>query len=164
MATTDFKMEGGAELVKALQELPVKIERNVMRGTMRAAAKPMAKRAKALAPVDTGALKQSVRVSTKARRGRVTATITAGNGKDVYYAHMVEFGTAAHLIKPKTKKSLGFKGGEFAYANHPGITPRPFMRTAMDTEAGASVQAAIAYAKKRLPKEVQKIASRTGRK
>ena len=170
---TEFKVEGLAEIDKALKQLPAKIERNVLRGTVRAAAMVMRNSAKSMAPVNTGALKRSLRVSTNVRDGRVTAEIIAGGGKqNVWYAHMVEFGAAAHTIKPKprktmtqdVKKALAFNGGVFGKVQSPGITPRPFMRTAMDTSAEAAFAKAVQYAKQRLVKEVEKIASRNASK
>ena len=162
---TEFKIDGLSELDKALKQLPARVEKNVMRGTIRAAAMVVRNQAKQLVPVKTGNLKRSLRVSGKSKGNRISAEIIAGGGKkNVYYAHMVEFGTKRHTIKAKSGKALNIDGGAFSRANHPGIAPRSFMRTAMDTSTNEAFAKAVDYAKTRLIKEVEKLASRTNRK
>lgn len=149
MATiTRFK--GGAELQKALNQLPAKLERNVMRSALRQGANVIRDEARSNVPVKTGALKKSIKVSTRARRGQVTATLKAG-GKDAFYAHMVEYGTAPHDIAVKSKKVLVFEdGGKATRARHPGISPKPFMRPAVDDKADEAVQAVANQVRKTL--------------
>ena len=146
-----------AELQRFLDQLPEKLQRNVLRGTMRAAAKvPMAE-AKRTAPVDAGgphpgALRDSLRIKTSARGGVVKATVSAGS-KVAYYARWVEYGTAAHFIKPKRRKSLFFAGLAREIIHHPGAKKKPFMRPALDRSAQAALAAAGTYLRKRLTKE-----------
>lgn len=151
----DLHVAGLAELDKLLKELPAKIEGNIMRGAVRAGAKVLEEKAKQLAPVDDGDLRESIRVSTRSRRGRVSATITAGN-KKVFYAHMVEFGTARHLIKPKKRKSLFFAGLAREVVDHPGSSAKPFMRPALDNNQREAVDAAASYIRQRIEKEAAK--------
>lgn len=153
----EIKIDGMAELEKALGELPVKLERNVMRGALRAGAKVIADEARRKAPRDDGDLQKSIRVSSRVVRGQPTVTVKAGGAKkgeyDVFYAHMVERGTTAHFIKPKKAKSLFFAGLAHKVAKHPGAKKHPFMRPALDTKAGAALEAVKAYIRKRLTKE-----------
>ena len=51
MASTEFKVEGLDELKKRLDRLPDNLERNVLRGAIRAACKPIVNEAKARVPV-----------------------------------------------------------------------------------------------------------------
>ncbi len=83
------------------------------------------------APVDTGRLKNSIKV-------KVT-----GNGIVIWmvdYGLYVEFGTPPHLIKPKNKKALKFKKGKKGKAifakevKHPGTRPNPFIRNAIQNK------------------------------
>lgn len=83
---------------------------------------------KRLAPVEDGDLQMSItwrwgdekRVAYSQTMGIVSgghelsAAITAGNTK-VRYAHLVEFGTAAHV-----------NGGKFKGSRHPGTAKQPF--------------------------------------
>jgi HK97 gp10 family phage protein len=170
MANDLTKLRGGRELQAALNSLPVKIEKNIMRAALRAGAKVIAEEAKALVPVSppnsenarlyggyTGALKDSIRVDTRARRGKVTASVKAGGkrkrGTDVFYAHFVEFGTAAHTIKGKNGRRLFFNGTFTPAVNHPGARAKPFMRPALDTKADDAIRAVGNKIKERLTKQ-----------
>lgn len=177
MATTLTKFKGGKELQDLLNTLPAKMERNVMRSALRAGAAVIRDAARENINDDTGALSKSVRVSTRARRGEVTATVKAGN-KKAFYAHMVEFGTAPHLIEArdedrptrKTRKgekkvSIGtmnrmIKQGSLKIGEnfigpvvmHPGAAPKPFMRPAIDQKQDEAVRAVGEQIRKRLTK------------
>jgi HK97 gp10 family phage protein len=152
---SELHVSGLSELDKLLKELPAKVERNILRGAMRAGAKVFEGRAKQLVPVRSGQLRDSIKVSTRSKRGRVSATVRAG-GKKAFYAHMVEFGTARHFIKPRKRKSLFFAGLAREVVDHPGSAPRPFMRPALDGGQAEAVNAAADYIRKRLAKEAAK--------
>lgn len=161
-------VRGLEALQKALDELPAKVEANIMRAALAAGARVIAAQAKAIAPLEVnppgfnfykkslgwspGALKRSIKVTSRLRNGRVTATVKAGD-KVAYYAGWVEFGTAAHWIKPKNKKALFFGGKAVKGVQHPGARKNPFMRIAMDAEAQRALQAVGERIKKRLTKE-----------
>jgi HK97 gp10 family phage protein len=152
---SELHVSGLSELDKLLKELPAKVERNILRGAMRAGAKVFESRAKELVPIKSGQLRDSIKVSTRSKRGRVSATVRAG-GKKAFYAHMVEFGTARHFIKPRKRKSLFFAGLAREVVDHPGSAPRPFMRPALDGGQAEAVNAAADYIRKRLAKEAAK--------
>lgn len=156
----EVKVEGLAELHRLLQDLPAKLEANVLRGGMRAGAKVIEAEAKRIVPVGTGPqageLRDSVRVSVRSIKGKVQATIKAG-GKKAWYARLVEFGTAAHLIRPKNRKSLFFAAIAREEVHHPGAKKKPFMRPALDSKAPQAVQTLADYIRARLPKEFRKL-------
>lgn len=150
-------VHGMAELGKALEQLPVKLERNVMRGAMRAGAKVQLAKAQELVPEEhdgphPGELKKSLRIRTSSRRGVVRAIVTAGS-KLVYWARWVELGTLAHFIRPKNRKSLFFAGLAREAIHHPGAKKKPFMRPALDGTAGGVLTAVGSYIRRRLDKE-----------
>lgn len=151
----DVKVKGFAELQKALDELPDKIERNIVRAALRAAAKVTEAEAKRLVPVRSGKLRDSIRVSTRLVKGKPKATITAGGNKRgaPFYAHLVEFGAKAHFIKPKRAKSLFIAGVLRDGVDHPGARKHPFMRPALDASAQAAVLAFGQAVKARLNKQ-----------
>jgi HK97 gp10 family phage protein len=144
-------VRGGKELAELLRALPVKLENNIMRGALRAGAKVILVEAKANAPVDDGDLKDSLRISTKSKRGEVKATVKVGN-KKVYYAKFIEFGTAAHKI---TARGTGLRFGSFfgKSVNHPGVLAKPFMRPALDSRSSQAVNEIRKYIGKRLTKQ-----------
>lgn len=163
----DVQIKGLKELYEALQQLPVKMEQNVMRGALRAGAKVLEAEAKQGVPVAPpneenarlyggrqGLLRDSVRVSVRVRRGTITASVKAGGkakgGGLAYYARFVEFGTAAHYIRAKSKKGLSLGGAVFRGVMHPGARPKPFMRPAFDTQHRAAIEAAREYIRGRL--------------
>ena len=167
-------VSGLKELDDLLKQLPVKIERNVMRGAMRAGQKVIADAAKnnlrQNGSVDTGELERSVRIRFKRKSekfGWIRAFVMAGN-KQAYYSHMVEFGTASYYsgkgrtvgkpyeITPKVAGSLFLGGVLRESVTHPGIKPKPFMRPAIDNNSDAAIKAVVEYMQKRIPKEITK--------
>jgi HK97 gp10 family phage protein len=155
---TETTIEGLAELDRMLKELPARLEGTVVRGGLRAGATVLQKAARELAPVRTGKLRASIKVSTGIRNGRVYSRVRAG-GKDAYYAHMVEFGTAAHVIQGKRGGWLNIGGRWALKVSHPGAMMKPFMRTAVDGFQGDAVDAMAAYLRERTPREIAKIKS-----
>lgn len=152
----EIAIGGLSELHRMLQDLPAKVEANVLRGGIRAGSKVLEDAVKEAVPVRLGDLRDSIKVKTTSRRGTVQAVISAGNQK-VFYAKWVEFGTAQHYIKPKNRKSLFFAGIAKEVVDHPGATPNPFMRPALDTSAEPAVQAMAEYIRNRIPKEFKKL-------
>lgn len=151
----EFQVKGMEQLGKLLQELPDKLQRNIVRSALRQAAGVIEAEAKRQAPVHSGRLRDSIRASVRLRRGSPVATVKAGGtGKGgAWYAHLVEFGTSAHYIKPKKAKSLFVAGVLREGVQHPGARKRPFMRPAMDQAAQAALKAFAEQVRKRLTKQ-----------
>lgn len=175
---SDQTIIGGKELFDFLQQLPTKVERNIMRAALRAGAVVIRDEARNNVPVKLGELRKSVRVSTGAKKGIVTASVKAGS-KKAYYWRWVEFGTRAHLIKvQEDERPINYrrsaKLGKLTYVSmrtinrnalkignhfvgpvvaHPGAKPSPFMRPALDNAGGRAVQAVVAKVRERLTKE-----------
>ena len=175
MASSEVSILGLKELDEILKSLPAKIEKNVMRGAMRAGLNEIRSEAKlqlgAGGHVKTGALQRSVKVSfarKSEKLGWVRGYVKSGD-KKAWYAHLIEFGSgsfysgkgeskrAPYEIKPKNRKSLFFAGLMKDLVIHPGIKPSPFMRTAFDSKSAASIKAFADYMRKRLPKELAKV-------
>lgn len=152
MASRDEVIVGGRQLSDDLQKLAPKIERNIMRGALRAGTVPIREEVKRRAPVDSGALRNSIRTTSRARRGQVSASVKIGN-REAWYAHLVEFGTRPHVIKSKPGRAMQFGGRITAQVNHPGITGRPFIRASADAKTPEAVQDVTKYIRKRLTKE-----------
>lgn len=156
-----IEITGLAELHSTLQQLPAKIEANVLRGALRAGQKEILEAAKANVPIKSGALRDSLKIKTSNRQGKVTATLVAGK-KKVFYAHLVEFGTAQHFIKPKKAKSLFFAGLARQVVDHPGASAQPFMRPAFDAAQEKALSAFRQYLEQRIPKEIAKATGASG--
>lgn len=169
MSSRDIAVTGLDKLQNFIDTLPLKIERNVLRGALRNGIKVPYAAAKQNCPVGPpsatgarlyklyeGALRDSIRITTKSKGGTVTASVIAGgrnkkNGASVWYGHLIEFtGARAHEIHAKDQGAL-LVGGLFLHdVNHPGMVAKPFMRPALDTNASAAVVAAAEYMKHRL--------------
>lgn len=160
------RVDGMAALEKALNELPEKIERNIVRAALRAGLKGMKEGAESMVPQRTGALKQSIKIRTKLVKGRPVAAVTVGD-KKAWYAHLVEFGTGSfyegtgksvggpYVIKAKTKKGLGLPGAAHPIMSvtHPGSKAQPFMRPAFDAGNRQALEDFAAKVRQRLTKE-----------
>ncbi len=153
----DIAVEGLAELERDLQQFVTKLQRNVLRASLRAGAKVFLEEARRQVPVGkSGALRRSLKLSVRTRRGVPVAYVRAGD-KTAWYAHLVEFGTAAHYIKPKRRKSLFFASLAREVVNHPGAKKRPFMRPAFDQGSPGAIKAMSAYMRRRIEREGLKL-------
>lgn len=165
----EIEIEGLIELQKFMGTLPKKIERNVMIGGMRAGAKAFKTIAKLKVPVGEpskegkrlyghyrGALRDSIRVSAKVTFGQIIARVIAGGrnkktGADVFYAHLVEFGTKRHKIKGVKGASLRIGGTWIGKSViHEGAQRKRFMRPAFDTGSRAAIRETAKKIRQRL--------------
>lgn len=152
-----FELEGLQELAQSLQQFSDTVARNITSRALADAAEPMAKAARALAPKDSGELRESISASTRANvKGRLRnknlrfAFVGPSYSKfDQHYAphaHLVEFGTAARY----------HKDGKYV-----GQAPaQPFMRPAFDQYK----QEVVVRFRDHLAVEVERAARRAERK
>lgn len=161
MSSDTFHVKGLSDLGKALAELPIKLERNVLRGALRAGMRPVREQARQNVVRQSGKLAKGLRVSTTSKRKMVYAKLKT-SGEHDYIARFIEFGTARHWISSKKGKMLriagvNVDGGSFVTfkqrVDHPGARPLPFMRPALDTQAVAAVAATGEYIRGRLTEQ-----------
>ena len=146
--SSEVHVTGLSDLQKLLDTLPAKLEANVMRGALRAGMKVVLPVAARNVHSVSGELAKGLKIGTRIKGQTVTASLTA-KGSHGYVAKWVEFGTKPHTISAKGG-ALSF-GGIFAKSvEHPGATPHPFMRPALDQTASAAVIAVAEYMKNRL--------------
>lgn len=159
--TTDIEIKGLSELQALLDEMPAKLEQRVIAGALARAAKVICDEAKRLCPVasghlpahrTSGGLRDSIHVSRSTKKGRVRASIKTRSA----LAHMVEYGTARHLIKPKNRKSLFVAGLFREVVAHPGAVRRPFMRPAFDNKKDEAMSVMAEYMRTRIEKLMRK--------
>ena len=111
MAVITAKFTGGDVLAKALRTLPVKVEKQIIREATKAAAEPVLHAARSHAPVLTGDLVASLKITTKtsSKKSSFTARVqAAGQGAktgndytgDQFYAAFQEFGTSHQPARP----------------------------------------------------------------
>lgn len=165
--SSELVVKGAAQLQAALDQLPAKIEANVMRGALRAGMRAMKTRALAEVPVGppsaenvaryggrVGLLRDSIRLSVRLRSGTVNATVKAGGkvkgGGDAWYAHIVHGGAKPHVIVAGKGKLLPIGPHGVKSVKHPGIAANPFMLRAFNAAAQASINDAAEYIRTRL--------------
>jgi HK97 gp10 family phage protein len=150
---SNINVKGLSELQAFLDQLPAKMEANIMRSALRAGANVILKQARlnvaANGSRETGVLARGLKVSTSNRRGVVKATVKA-TGKHGHIANWLEYGVAAHSIRKGARRSRGkLQDGKL----HPGFDEKPFLRPALDGEAQAALLAVGQAVKQRLTKQ-----------
>lgn len=122
------------DLLKNLEKVPEKVQKRILRGAVRASAKPIVQEARRLVPTSSGNLRKSIGVTMgRIRNGVLTAKISprTGGKHDGFYGRFVEIGTAK-------------------------MSPKPFLRPAFERKGEESIKYFKEYMKKRLEKELAK--------
>lgn len=176
------------ELRQMLKALPASVESRVMGDAVKVALRPIQRTAKALAPVQTGALRRSI--SSLVRRypkaGKIVGLVgpdngyfsggkrlkrgasRAGSSRPSRYAHLVEFG---HFSGTRSGAFGGFKKGasirKGTAAPASFIMARPFIRPAVQmggpaamAELRRGVEIGLTRETKRLAAKLKRIARR----
>lgn len=133
MAKSGINIVGHKELARALDKLPKEIANAAERTALREGAKPIAAAAKSNAgrSKETGLLQESIGVTVKKVRGRLSARVGARTGfgrevsrggygpraRTVYsdpskYAHLVEYGTSKTAARPFMRPAIDSSAGE----------------------------------------------------
>jgi len=124
----EINVTGIEDVCKELEQMPTRLVKNAFARALAAASVPVAQSVLARTPVQTGALKQhlltDIAVSAEGKGG----TAKVGFGKFGHIARFVEYGHREIGHKPD-KKELGT------------VSPKPFMRPAVETSAEASIEA-----------------------
>lgn len=130
-------LSGFKELKAALDELPGKLEKKVIRKALRAGAKVIQKQAKANVPVKTGKLKKAIKVRAgkKRKKGLISVLVQVGAGDfkgTTFYGGPLEYG---YEKVPVIRLKNG-KWGSAPRGTKPTTTMAPlgFMRRAFDTK------------------------------
>ncbi|QNE04687.1 HK97 gp10 family phage protein [Croceicoccus marinus] len=167
-------VKGKQEMSAFFANLPSKLQENVLRGAMRAAAKVVADEAKENCISED--VRKSIKISSRAHDdGRVVAKVKTA-GKGAFMAPWLEYGTDPHFISAgdsgfSPRKLTQKANREGAYSEtatrslkigntyvsgtvtHPGARPHPFLRPALDLKGDEAIRAAQAHIDKRLAKE-----------
>jgi HK97 gp10 family phage protein len=162
-----MRVDGDKRLIAKLQTMTAGRQRRVMRPALNAAAKPIVGSARSNAARDSGLMAKSIgHVTRTGKKGNIYTYVGPRTGFErfvmrdgfivfsnpVKYAHLVEFGTAAH----------GISGSDFMFTpagprrsvQHPGAVSKPFLRPAFDANTSTSIR----IAHERMWQELTKIA------
>ncbi|MCX5365944.1 HK97 gp10 family phage protein [Streptomyces sp. NBC_00124] len=105
--------------------------RNSVTGYLEKLGEAIERDAKRMVPVKSSRLHDSI--YSDVDRGKVRVGV-----KNVPYWSLVEFGAPDHVITPKNKKALYWKGARHPVkrVNHPGNDAQPFLRPALYKRRG----------------------------
>ena len=131
----DVGVHGLDDVLKKLDKLPERIQKNVVVGAIRAATRPLVKEARLRVPKDSGKLAKSIGVIKRKEKDKnlVRFSVTPRKNKEHgYLAYFVEFGTSKQAA-------------------------HPFMRPAAEAKVDETVKTAREYMAKRTDKEIAKL-------
>lgn len=156
------EVKGLKEIEDALKALPEAASKRLSRAALRQASKPMAEKAKTLAPVKTGKLRDSIKIGAKVngRQMKIYRRLSERHGVELFIGPSYlksDMGRHGHLVEFGTKPRIN--GGKFKGTKHPGTRPQPFMRPAFDAEAQPTVE----RLKPLLWKNIQRAAKKHGK-
>ena len=139
------KMDGMPEIIEALKNMGVNLESKEMQDMLKREAQPIIDTARNLAPSDTGNLRQSIQFITRMDKQNRTRVLIGPHGDwyNHYLGVMFEYGTVGR-IQEKTGRYTGI------------IEARPFMRPALDQNAGRVIEGIINGVDKILAKLAKK--------
>lgn len=151
------RISGLAEMRRFIANLPATLEKNVLRGAMRAGAQVIADDAidRLQSHKESGDLARSVKVRVAATDRKVEASVDV----DDFKAHWLEHGTEPHFILARPERgsvrmanrqlkrgALLLNGAKIvAEVHHPGARAFPFLLPAADAKEGEAVAAAQAH-------------------
>ena len=126
----DVRFFGGAQLQRALERLPLGIQRKAVRKGLRVGAKRIQSKAKQLAPKDTGTLRRSIKVRARKRSRREIGILVLA--LDNIGAAKVELGTDRQA-------------------------PTPYLRPAADSEQAKAIEAIANAIREQIDVELAKV-------
>ena len=129
------KLVGVRDLSRALDRLPIELQRSAERAVLRAGAKPILKAAKSKVVKASGLLKKSLGTNVKKLKGETTARVGPRKGysgkvkrgnREVFqnpskYSHLVEYGTSHSAAKPFIRPAVDSTQGEVVGAMAAGL-------------------------------------------
>ena len=128
------------DLVRDLEEISSLSSDRITKNVLNDIGGDIVKLAAEKAPVDTGALKQSISYTVNEDRLVIEVKAKYGMFQEFGTASRGEFGGQPYKIKPKNGKYLVFKvKGKTVFAKeviHPGVKAQPFLRPAVTESLG----------------------------
>jgi HK97 gp10 family phage protein len=110
-----FTVDGVEEVVRKLQSIEPKLQKQALRKAVREGAKVIQREAEANVPVDTGQLREAIKIRApkKRKKGRISTLVQVGKGDfrgDTFYGAMIEYGTSKMPARPFMTPAYESKG------------------------------------------------------
>lgn len=161
-------VSGRAEVKRYMAQIPQAMRAKILRGAAKAAAKVVADEAKDRAISEDVA--SAIVTRSKLDGDRIVVRITVKGQWPLSVGTWLEYGTDPHFISVDDSQRQGMSvgrvnelhkegslviGGKFVgkTVHHPGATPHPFLRPALDIKEGEAIEAAQGYITTRLARE-----------
>jgi HK97 gp10 family phage protein len=132
-------VQGMSELLRKLRELPKKLENEIIDAALYDGGLPMLDRAKSLVPVDTGKLRDSLKIVTAPRRKNshlVRVGTDAGDyAGETFYGSFIEYGYKRGARKSHRKMTEAQKAAD----TRPAVPAQPYLRPAFDENVNDSI-------------------------
>lgn len=145
------ELRGGDKLIRQLRRLESNVQKKYVRKALRAGAKPIAKIAKATAPVKSGRMKKGIRVRVgRSRKGVISVLVSLAKKwftGPTFYGGFVVFG---HKIGKRQSRGKGAKASD-TRASVPGNT---FLQDAMASGESAAISSITASLKAQIEQDV----------
>lgn len=169
-------LKGGNGLQAFLASLPANLERNVLRGALKAGADEIAEGARE--GCRSAEVREAIQTTSRLEKGLVTAKVQT-KGEGAYLAPWLEYGTDPHFISVDEAYRGGRTVGRInrleraattegrdgpsrtliingkpvgSTVHHPGAKPYPFMRPAVATREAAAIAAVGEHIRAKLTK------------
>ena len=158
-------VKGLDDLDKALSALPGELARHALGNALMSGGEVIAEEMRAEVPRaashDGFHLQDEIRVQQEKKPIDSAAEVYVGPSQRVAYrARWQEFGTTTHAIAIKRKKVLASTDSIFGRkVTHPGQSPRPFMRTALQAKGSQAIDAIAQTLREEIPKAAKKVSS-----
>lgn len=161
MVSREYNIENLDELYEVFNKLPVQMEKKILRGTLRQSMRPILLAAKREAPVRSGALRKSLKLtSARTRRGRVAMAVKPvfdyyTSGKiNSFYGLIIHQGRKAQE-NPKPHRYV--RNGKVYYTGRIGaIKANPYLTRAWQEVSGNYERSFNDNLKIRLEAEIRK--------
>lgn len=161
MAQTEYDIENLEELYAVFNQLPVKMEKTILRKTLRRTMTPILQAARREAPARTGKLRKSLKLTArKARGGRVSMAVRPvfdyyTSGKiNSFYGLIIHQGRKAN---PNPKPHRYVRNGQIFFTGKIGaIKANPYLERAWKEAAGNYEKSFSDNLRINLEKEIRK--------
>lgn len=161
MATESYDIENLNELYEVFNQLPVKMEKKILRKTLRKSMTPILAAARREAPARTGMLRKSLKLTAqKARNGRVSMAVRPvfdyyNSGKiNSFYGLIIHQGRKAN---PNPKPHRYMRNGQIFFTGKIGaIKANPYLTRAWQEVSGSYERSFSDNLRINLEKEIKK--------
>jgi HK97 gp10 family phage protein len=155
-----FDISGDKEIQRMFAGLTKAVQNKILRPAFRKGAKIVQADAKRIAPVKSGLLKSSIKVRRikSLKRGEVGFNVITGKGDfkgETYYAAFLELG---HKLGKRPSKGEKESNGD----NRKEVSPKPFLRPAMENNRERVIAFIKAEIRKGVPLTAAQLAKQKG--